>query len=384
MIPENALNAEDVLGMLLDRMEKHLSLKTEGYRSTTHETFNLLLKAVAEGSSLEAVCADSSGVVDSNTLREHLNVALEVYELRQQEAELNAALASAIPVGMPRGGLEVAIDTHDEPFYGKTPELLTYTCPGQAKAGTTHFFRIASAYVIWHEVRLTLALTYVLPEDDLPGVVERLFQRLGRLGLHATVVYLDKGFCSGEIVRFLQRTQQSAVLACPIRGKTGGVRALCQGRGSFTTDYTFTDGTTVRLALVATRVRDPKTNCKQRKWLAFVLLNLDWTPHQVYTKYRRRFGIEASYRLLRQVKVLTNSRNPALRFFLLGLGLLMQNVWVLARWLFTRRPGKGRYKLIPTLLRFATFRKLLLRAVERYYPPPLAVVVFVSPQSVIH
>ena len=384
MIPENALNAEDVLGMLLDRMEKHLSLKTEGYRSTTHETFNLLLKAVAEGSSLEAVCADSSGVVDSNTLREHLNVALEVYELRQQEAELNAALASAIPVGMPRGGLEVAIDTHDEPFYGKTPELLTYTCPGQAKAGTTHFFRIASAYVIWHEVRLTLALTYVLPEDDLPGVVERLFQRLGRLGLHATVVYLDKGFCSGEIVRFLQRTQQSAVLACPIRGKTGGVRALCQGRGSFTTDYTFTDGTTVRLARVATRVRDPKTNCKQRKWLAFVLLNLDWTPHQVYTKYRRRFGIEASYRLLRQVKVLTNSRNPALRFFLLGLGLLMQNVWVLARWLFTRRPGKGRYKLIPTLLRFATFRKLLLRAVERYYPPPLAVVVFVSPQSVIH
>ncbi len=35
------------------------------------------------------------------------------------------------------------------------------------KSGTTHFFRIASAYVIWHEVRLTLALTYVLPEDRL-------------------------------------------------------------------------------------------------------------------------------------------------------------------------------------------------------------------------
>jgi hypothetical protein len=84
------------------------------------------------------------------------------------------------------------------------------------------------------------------------------------------------------------------------------------------------------------------------------------------------------------MKVMTNSRNPALRFFLLGLGLLMQNVWVLARWLFTRRPGKGRYKLIPLLLRFDRFRKLLVRAVERFYPPPLAVSVFVSPQSVIH
>jgi IS4 transposase len=88
--------------------------------------------------------------------------------------------------------------------------------------------------------------------------------------------------------------------------------------------------------------------------------------------------------LLHQVKVLTNSRNPALRFFLLGLGLLMQNVWVLVRWLFTRHPGKGSYKLIPALLRFARFRKLLVRAVELFYPPPLAVSVFVSPQSVIH
>jgi hypothetical protein len=135
---------------------------------------------------------------------------LAVAELRQQEAEMNAALAAAIPVGMPRGGLEIAIDTHDEPFYGKTPELRAYTCKTRAKAGTTHFFRIASAYVIWREVRLTLALTYVLPEDDLPGVVERLLQRLGHLGLHATVAYLDKGFCSGEILRYLQRTQQAA------------------------------------------------------------------------------------------------------------------------------------------------------------------------------
>ncbi len=48
-------------------------------------------------------------------------------------------------------------------------------------------------------------------------------------------------------------------------------------------------------------------------------------------KQYRRFGIEASYRLLRQGKVMTNSRNPALRFFFFALGLVMQNLWVLAR-----------------------------------------------------
>ncbi|MDX1990750.1 MAG: hypothetical protein SF029_00075 [bacterium] len=384
IIPENALQAEDVRGMMLEVMEGHLSLKTEGYRSSTHRTMNLLLKAVGEGSSVEAVCADTMGAGASNTLREQLNAGLKGEELRAQEAEMNQALQAAIPKGMPRGGLEVAIDTHDEPFYGKTPELRAYTCKTRAKDGTTRFFRIATAYVIWREVRLTLALTYVLPSDTLPKVVEKLLDTLKQVGLHATVLYLDKGFCSGEVIRALQARQQAAVLACPIRGKTGGIRALCQGRGSFNTDYTFTDGTTARLTLVDTRVPDPKTKRKQRKWLAFILIHLDWTPHLVFSKYRRRFGIEASYRMLRQVKVLTNSRNPALRFFLLGLGLLMQNVWVLSRWLFTRRPGKGRHKLIPALLRFDRFRKLLVRAVERYYPPPLAIGVFVSPQSVIH
>jgi hypothetical protein len=384
MIPEYSLNAEDVRAMMLNTMEAHLSLKTEGYRIRTNQTFDLLLKAVAEGSSLEAVCADSCGAVASNTLREQLNEALDVCALRQQEIEMNRSLRTAIPVGMPRGGLEVAIDLHDEPFYGKTPELRTYTCKSQAKDGTTHFFRFASAYVIWREVRLTLAVTYVLPEDALVDVVRRLLQRLGHQGFHATVLYLDKGFCCGEIIRYLQATRQAAILACPIRGTKGGIRALCQGRGSYSTDYTFTDGTMTRLALVATNAYDPKLKRKQRKWLAFVLVHLTWSPRQVMKKYRRRFGIEVSYRMARQVKVLSNSRNPALRFFLFGLALLMQNVWILARWLFTRRPGKGRYKLIPALLRFDRFRKLLVRAVERFYPPPTAVSVFVSPKSVIH
>lgn len=378
IIPKNELKAEEVHRTTLDMLQGHLSLKTEGYRCTTEQVLNLLLKAAAEGSSLEAVCSDQADGIDGNTLREQLNGALDVAHLRQQEAEMNQALASAIPVAMPRGGLEVAIDTHDEPFYGKTPEMLTYTRKGKAKAGTTRFFRIASAYVIWREVRLTLALTYSLPEDDLPSVVQRLLQRLTTLGFHATVLYLDKGFCGGEVIRHLQQLGQATVLACPIRGKRGGIRALCRGRGSRLTDYTFSDDTQVRLALVETRVPD-KTGRKRRKWLAFVVVNLSWTPHQVYQKYRRRFGVECSYRLLRQVKVLTNSRNPALRFFLLGLGLVMQNVWVLLRWLCTRRPGKGRHKLIPTLLRFDRFRKLLVRAIEAIFPPLRSVLVYALP-----
>jgi putative transposase len=316
-------------------------------------------------------------------VREQLNGALEVTELRQQEVEMNAALVSAIPPEMPRGGLEVAIDLHDEPFYGHTPELRSYTCKGQAKQGTTRFFRIASAYVIWREVRLTLALTYVLPEADLATVVSRLLHRLQQVGIHATVLYVDKGFCAGTVIHLLRQRRQAAILACPIRGKQGGTRALCQGRHSYRTSYTFSDGTQVDIVAVATLVPDHSGH-KRRKWLLFVVLDLDWTPRQVYRKYRRRFGIEASFRLLRQAKAMTTSLNPALRFFLLGLALLIQNIWVKLRWHLTRRPGKGRQPVLASLLRFDRFRRLLIRAVELLYDVMMSVPVFQSPQSVIY
>lgn len=111
--------------------------------------WNVLVKAAIERTSIEASCADLSEAVDGNTLREHIKAVLSVSQLADLEAGLNQALAGCLPADIPHQGAGVAIDAHDEPFYGKTPELLTYTCRGQAKRGTSHFVRIASAYLMW-------------------------------------------------------------------------------------------------------------------------------------------------------------------------------------------------------------------------------------------
>jgi len=197
-------------------------------------------------------------------------------------------------------------------------------------------------------------------------VVQRLWERLAQLGFKHTTWYLDKGFCSGEVLRFFQSQHQAAVLACPIRGKTKGTRALCKGRRSYTTTYTFTDGTTVPLVMVATLVPDASGK-KRRKWLAFVLLGLNWSPRQVYQRYRRRFGIEASYRILRQARLHTTSRNPAFRFFALALALLLQNVWVYLRGFIARLPTPGPIALDPALFRFDRFKDFLAHAIQQRY-----------------
>jgi len=114
---------------------------------------------------------------------------LTVDNLRQHEAEFNAALAACVPVEMPKQGLEMAIDCYDEPYYGKSESIRSYTCRGEANDGTTYFWRIASLYVIWRGVRLTLALTYVLPSEKLLTVVQRLLKRQSDLGFRLKSVF---------------------------------------------------------------------------------------------------------------------------------------------------------------------------------------------------
>src|SRR5262249_45096883 len=55
-------------------------------------------------------------------------------------------------------------------------------------------------------------------------------------------LYLDKGFSGVPVLKYLRRCQQAALIACPIRGKKGGTRALCRGRASYRTSYAFNEG----------------------------------------------------------------------------------------------------------------------------------------------
>ena len=383
MIHPHVLKAEDIQAYTHRIMKTHFEIEAHGYTCTTDMIYDLLLKASAECSSLEAACADLEEVADSNTVREYINQALPGQSLGQVEEQSNQALASCIPVSMVRQGIEMAIDFHDEPFYGKQADLRAVTCGGQAKKGTAHFVRIATAYVIWRQVRLTLAVHYVLPEEEALAVLKILLERLKRLNFEAKVLYLDKGFAASPIVAYLTSTHQPAIIANPIRGKTGGTRALCQGRSSYKTFHTFGSGIQVTLALKASLVPD-KTGKRRRKWLAFIVILLDWSVEKIFQEYRRRFGVECSYRLLRRVRATTTSRNPAMRFFLLSVGLILTNAWVFLRWEFARLLATGPRRVDEARLRFHRFRKLLIRSIENHYGTISAIPTHQSPHSVIY
>ena len=89
-----------------------------------------------------------------------------------------------------------------------------------------------------------------------------------------------------------------AGVACTIRGKTGGRRALCQGNKSYRTTYTFHGADqaafTAELAVcrVFTTAKRTRRLKRRSEWMILILIHLDWSNRQARRQYRRRFGIE--------------------------------------------------------------------------------------------
>jgi hypothetical protein len=286
-------------------LEHYFDLSADGYLCQTRDLWNILVAAAARCTYIETVCNDLSTAPDGNTVRGYLNEQLTPTIIRALQRDCNRALASQWPAWLRDHPKQVALDLHDEPYYGKDddpedPEC--WICRGEARAGTTRFYRCATAYVMHRDVRFTLAVEFVHPGDDLIQVVKRLLRRVKALKIKVKRAYLDKGFCSIPVLRgLLAEPALSAIVAAPIKGKSGGTRALCQGRRSYRTEHTFRSQEYGELTVPVMVVR---TRSKRRDgtyfwaWLVYVLLNVpDLTARQVRQAYRRRFGIESSYRL---------------------------------------------------------------------------------------
>jgi len=366
------LSASEVHQIVSALITEHLELQAEGYDCSTQVLTDVLVKASIEGETIESTCDDLEAVPTGHTVRNYLNEQLRPEDLAEIEERVNAAFTADLPKRLWRIRLDLAADLHDEPFYGKTEELLAFACRGEAKKGTTYFYRVATLYHVHKGVPTTLAVTFVLPSDTTLAVLQRLLARAKRLGLQWGCLYLDKGFCSIPVIRYLQQHRYSAIIACPIRGKKGGTRALCTGRSSYITTHTFSSAAygSCEAAVAVVRTFDTSGRRRRRRrarWLVYVLINVDLRPDQVRQRYRSRFGVETSYRCMRATHAKTTSRNAALRFFLIALAFILVNVWVTLRWRFCQIPRRGGRLVDKKHFQLRRMVRFLRRAIEDVY-----------------
>ena len=375
------LSDRATLNCTIGVLKKHFDLAADGYLCQTDDVWQVVVTAAARRSTIEATCADLLGAPASNTVRGYLHDGFPPSAISALQTKCNAALASQLPEWLGQHPREVACDLHDVPYYGKQqpqdPEHPAadpdyWVCRGEARNGTTRFYRCATAYLMHRGVRMNLAVRFVHPGDTMTAVLQDLLQRGQALGIALRRLYLDKGFCSIPVLRYLQAQPGLAVImAAPIRGKKGGLRALCRGRTSYRTTHTFRSAANGELTMPVGIVRTFGQRRDKRwvqQWLVYVLLNgADEPLRKVRKLYRRRFGIETGYRLMEQVRVRTTTNQAAVRFLFMGLALLLINIWIALHWLFLRRRGPGPRRVAREHFTLERMARFLSRAVEAIY-----------------
>ena len=78
--------------------------------------------------------------------------------------------------------------------------------------------------------------------------------------------------------------------------------------------------------------------------------------HPIRERYRQRFGIEASFRQMRQARIYTCTRNPHLRLVFVAVALLLRNLWV---WIHATLLAEGRGETMTLHLELLRFKQLL-------------------------
>lgn len=350
-------------------------LKDHGWKCTAVVVLNVVLRAAVRTVSLSAACRDlAKGPSDQavmNALDDGLPKTLPVLERR-----LNEALTNHLPRRLRRRSWQVAIDWHLSPYYGEPERSRNELYYGKPRQGTKKFHAYASACIVSHGRRYTIALTWVRRHESMVRVLQRLIARIREIGLKIGLVLVDRAFFNVAVVQFLKAEQLPFLMPVVFRGrrprpgsKLTGLRAIRRrpaGWYEHTMRYKGQEAT-VRVCVGYRTHRNRKDRKRKQQKLVFAAWKVRGTPTSIRERYRKRFGIETSYRQMREARIRTCARDPHLRLVFMAVALLLRNVWV---WIHHTLLAEGReddLKLHLEKLRFAQMLEWIAREIIRQF-----------------
>lgn len=364
------LKASEVYEIVSSTLQEHFHLDMQAHEYAAQDIWDVLIAAAVERVSIEMASQLLEQAPTGNTVRAVVKTMLaRATDLTALEASMNTLLQRRLPKKLLAPALPGALDLTEIPYHGQQEADDETVRRGRAKQGTTHFHCFATLYVVKKNKRYTLAITLLRKDEKAQAALERLLAQGKSLGLRLKRLYLDRGFDNNGIVAYLKRQPFPTIIPLVIRGKQGGSRVLLTGRKSYQTTYTrqstLYGEETLPLHIVCVYSKGRYQRRGLYRFAYICLGSLRLTARQIAEEYRRRFGIETSYRLMNQVRARTTSRAADLRLFLVTLAFLLLNLWSYVKWqhLFIRKPGPRH--ILHHLLPLARWRLWLWEMVKQ-------------------
>ncbi len=374
----DTLTPSQVHRFAIDFCQPHLAFRSVGKVTVEVLLTVLFAAAAARISSISETCQRLAKAPHEETYAKALYANL--FSLKELKRRVNASFAKQLPRSLRRRKrpLRVGIDLTLLPYYGQYALDNQQIYRGQAKRGTNSFFAYATAYLVVHGERFTLAVSPVTRAVLLKEVLQELLALVSKAGLKPGLLLLDRGFYSVEVIRYLQRARRAFLMPVVCHGRKAdhllgasgsNVFKLMKKSGWF--KHTLQDGkknkATVSICVKRARWRDRHGKKKTDTWVyaywGITPRRVDW----VKETYRKRFGIETSYRQMNQCRIRTTTKKFNVRFLYVAIGLLLRNLWVWLHHFVLSSPRRGRRRYNWEVLRVERMLLWLEHVAETTY-----------------
>jgi hypothetical protein len=357
-------------------LQEHVPLPDYGRKVKRSTLWAVLCVVAARMTSIHDVCRQLRGVPSDETIRKAVYAGLPDFAKLQKD--LNNALAGRLPKALLRRGQRVAIDLTLIPYHGKPFRSEAEVYRGQPKRGTSHFHAYATAYVVLRGQRYTVALTTVAKGEAMKDVVQRLLRQVRSVGVKVSLVLLDAGFYSVQVIRYLQSARYPFLMPAEIRGRrpehprgpSGTWVFKAKKRSGWfqhTVHNSFRQGARVSICVVCFNYRGKRKRHGRGTWVYACWGISGRSCAWVRDTYRTRFGIESSYRQMNQARGRTSTRRPELRLLYVGISLILRNEWVWLHFEILSTPRRGGRVIWLERLRLRTLLHWLLQAIEQKF-----------------
>jgi hypothetical protein len=240
--------------------------------------------------------------------------------MRRFTEALTQILSSAGPLGFSkRRRLDVAVDIHDWLYYGVDAPGVVRTKPNR---GTSRAFKFISLSILKSGFRFVVC---ALPLRKQRGVVDEL-ERLLRFAMQwigIRRVYLDGEFYQVRVVRLLKQLGLKFVIRARV-GKRLGKRMRRMKLPGVVHHRMMSAAGPEEVNLLVV---------KGRKGRQCFLTNIEVAgedAERLADEFRKRWGIETSYRVMKDFRPRTASPNHVVRLFLFLFSVCLHDCWILA------------------------------------------------------
>jgi putative transposase len=329
----------------------------------------VLTYAASRITSITDACTRLAHAPDSDTVLSRL--AEQLVDRDTLDGRLRALFRASLPRCLRRGQWIIAIDTTLIPYHGQPFADDQEIFRGQPKHGTTHFHCYATAFVIRDGLRFTLAILPVGNGTPMDHVTRALRQRVVAMGIKPKLLLLDRGFNNAGVVRYLQAARQPFITPQAVHGKMPksgqltGLRAIRTHHPTGWTRYSWKPDKQKRVSVDLCVLRRRRVDRRGHRTFLYACWGVRRTPRNVYDVYRRRFGVETSYRQMNQLRIRTSTRNPSLRLLFVAVAFVLRNLWAWLHWAVLAQPRRGGRRVRLQCLRLRTMANWLLHLAEQ-------------------